>query len=199
MYPLAMKNRMPSTAQRSCSPVACNMQSAELHIPEPKKKSRPKTERAIEKKQVVLTDRTGHHQTVQRRKRSCSPVACNMQSAELRIPEPKKKNTIDELEELRRRDTLYPLAMKTGCHQQPRGVAAQLHATYNQPSCTYQSPRKTGSKTGGATEKNHVSTGVMAMNTGYNPTVQRSCNPVAHNMKISHVAHTGTNKNETKR
>ena len=59
-------------------------------------KSRPKTERAIEKKQVVLTDRTGHHQTVQRRKRSCSPVACNMQSAELRIPEPKKKNTIDD-------------------------------------------------------------------------------------------------------
>ena len=90
------ETRMPSTAQRSCSPVACNMQSAELHIPEPKKKSRPKTERAIEKKQVVLTDRTGHHQTVQRRKRSCSPVACNMQSAELRIPEPKKKNTIDD-------------------------------------------------------------------------------------------------------
>ena len=67
----------------------CNQQSCTY--PNPRKKSRPKTERAIEKKQVVLTDRTGHHQTVQRRKRSCSPVACNMQSAELRIPEPKKK------------------------------------------------------------------------------------------------------------
>ena len=69
------------------------MQSAELRIPEPKKKIRSPTGGAAKKRHVVSTGYENRMPSTALR--SCSLVACNIQSAELHISEP-EKNRIED-------------------------------------------------------------------------------------------------------